>query len=316
MFSTEHVSQLVGKLFSHFIPITYDFGELCFQVWLLTRICVVSNYACDPNSPHLCTSRPHSGSIAVRDGVTCPDNMVAIITSTALTAEAMRILLIQSNTPTDTPTSSPTATPTSSPTATSTSFSETTSRPRDSFGRGDKIAIGVAVPLGIFLLGAILFYFLRRRKRLQVQPLDQEVLAAGGASDSDPALKAELQGSSGIAISGSTGAMFEKAELDNTQRGIATTISELAADLPKDNIQELHGNSSTPKIITNGTIPVSEPQNLISHDIDKECQQNPVQLSVDPNPGSAVAGLWDWSNFHTLGEPNESARSSMTGVHK
>ncbi|KAL7954768.1 hypothetical protein V8C34DRAFT_293398 [Trichoderma compactum] len=126
----------------------------------------------------------------------------------------MKILLIQSNTPI------------------STSPTRETQLPVERFGKGVKIAVGVVVPIVVFLIGVALVYFLRRRK-LQSTP-DQEVSA--GRDGSGTALKAELQGSTGIAIHGPKGTTFEKPELGATE-----TVAELSAG---NVIQELHGNSS------------------------------------------------------------------------
>lgn len=259
----------------------------------------ISNYACDTGSPHICTSRPHAGDIiAVTDGISCYGAMITqSIPSTASTAQAMKILLIQSSTPT-----------------TSDSPVEATQRPTDTIGKGSKIAIGVVVPVAVFLIGTALFYLLRRRKRRHVHSTpDAEVLATRDGSNSAP--KAELQGSTGAAIYGQKGTVFEKPELDNTQLGTTTTVSELAATMPGNEIQELHGNISGANL-NNAAMPSSELQTPTSDDIAREAQQTLAKHSIDQDPGSAVTGLWDWSNFNTLGEPDESTRNSITGIRK
>lgn len=53
------------------------------------------------------------------------------------------------------------------------------------------------------------------------------------------ALKAELQGSSGIALSGPNGTAFEKSQLDGT------AVSELAADI---HLAELEGGNIRPQL--------------------------------------------------------------------
>ncbi|KAM0261399.1 hypothetical protein ACHAQJ_002252 [Trichoderma viride] len=256
--------------------------------------CCPSNYVCDQNSPHICTSQPPSGDIiGVKNGISCSSGTASAQSSTALTAEAIRILLVKS--------------------ATSNAIAKETSSPKKSSGKGEQIAIGVAVPIAILLISAAVFYFVKRRKRLRKQTSDQEVLAGGG--DSDSGLKAELPGSFATAISGPKGAAFQKPELDNMQLSV-TPMPELPGNLPGDVIQELHGNSSTPRL-NDATIPASEPQNSISHDIAGEHQQKPVDDALDQDPSSkAVPGLWDWSNFDTLGETNQSPRNSTTDIRR
>lgn len=197
----------------------------------------------------------------------------------------MKILLIQSNTPT------------------STSPTRETQLPSERFSKGAKIAVGVVVPVVVFLIGVALVYFLRRKK-LQSTP-DQEVSAGGDGSDT--ALKAELQGSTGIATHGPKGATFEKPELGATE-----TIAELSAGSP---IQELHSNSSVANL--HGPI-VSGPElQLPIGDVAAgETKQQLAKHSSKQDPEITATGLWDWSNFNTLGEPDESVRTSITGTRK
>ncbi|KAL7914053.1 hypothetical protein GGI35DRAFT_233166 [Trichoderma velutinum] len=250
--------------------------------------CCPSNYACDSNSPHICTSQPHAGDIiAITDGISCGGGAETTesIPSTALTAQAMRILLIQSNTPT------------------STSPTRETQLPSEKFGKGAKIAVGVVIPLVVFLIGIALVYFLRRKKLRSAS--DQEVSAGG--DDSGTALKAELQGSTGNAIRGPKGTTFEKPEL-----GVTGTVAELPAGSA---IQELHGNSSVANL-HGPTISNPELQAPIGDGIVKTTEQKLGERSSKQDPESAGTGLWDWSNFNTLGEPDESSRTSITGTHK
>ncbi|UKZ57482.1 hypothetical protein TrVGV298_011339 [Trichoderma virens] len=254
--------------------------------------CCPSNYACDSNSPHICTSRPHAGDImAITDGISCDGaDITSSIPSTALTAQAMRILLIQSNTPT------------------STSPAKETFPSQDKFGKGAKIAVGIVVPLVVFLIGVALVYLLRRKK-LQSAP-DQEESA--GRDDSDTALKAELHGSTGIAIRGLKGTAFEKPELGDTRLGITATVAELSAG---NEIQELHGNSSVANL-NSATVPSSELQAPIKDDIARGFEQNLAKPSSNQDSERAATGLWDWSNFNTLGAPDDSARNSITDMRK
>ncbi|KAL6699684.1 hypothetical protein J3F84DRAFT_361491 [Trichoderma pleuroticola] len=250
--------------------------------------CCPSNYACDSNSPHICTSQPHAGDIiAITDGISCGGGAETTksIPSTALTAQAMKILLLQSNTPT------------------ATSPTRETQPPGERFGKGAKIAVGVVVPIVVFLIGVALVYLLRRKKLQSTS--DQEVSAGG--DDSDTAVKAELQGSTGITIRGPKGTTFEKPELGATE-----TVAELSAG---NEIQELHGNSSVAN--SHGPI-VSDPelQLAIGDAVVGETEQKLAERSSKQDPESVATGLWDWSNFNTLGEPDESARTSITGTRK
>ncbi|KAL7948765.1 hypothetical protein V8C42DRAFT_229220 [Trichoderma barbatum] len=86
---------------------TYSVANAENAIWSIlnenkTAIGCPSNYACDPSSPCICTSRPHAGDIiAVTDGVSCDGAVTTSSTpTTALTAPAMKIILIQSSTPT------------------------------------------------------------------------------------------------------------------------------------------------------------------------------------------------------------------------
>ncbi|KAL5093384.1 hypothetical protein Trisim1_011188 [Trichoderma cf. simile WF8] len=250
--------------------------------------CCPSNYACDSNSPHICTSQPHAGDIiAITDGISCGGGAgtTKSIPSTALTAQAMKILLIQSSTPTSTP-----------PT-------RETQLPSERFSKGAKIAVGVVVPIVVFLIGVALVYFLRRKK-LQSTP-DQEVSAGGDSSDT--ALKAELQGSTGIVTHGPKGATFEKPEL-----GATGTVAELSAGSA---IQELHGNSSVANL-HGPIVPDPELQLPVGDIAAGEAKQQLGEHSSKQDPESTTTGLWDWSNFNTLGEPDESVRTSITGTRK
>jgi hypothetical protein len=200
----------------------------------------------------------------------------------------------------------------SAPTTASSSIPKATSTPKESSGKGEKIAIGIAVPLAFLLIGAAVFYFVRHRKRLRRQTVDQEISA--GEENSDSVLKPELPGSPAAALSGPNDAAFQKPELDNMQLSITSMLLELPADLSSDKIQELHGHSSTIEL-GDASTPSSEPQHSISHDTAREGQQK--HGSFDHYTGdAAVPGLWDWSNFNTLGEPNESPRNSTTHIRK
>lgn len=256
----------------------------------------VSNYACDPNSPHLCISTPPPGDIiAVTDGISCSSGTAASASPTALSAEAIRILLVKS----------------SDPTAASDGTSTNDLSSKKSFGNGAKIAIGIVIPVVALLIGAAALYFLRRRKRLQKQTSDQEVLSEGDRSDLG--LKAELPGSIAAAISGSKGVVYQKPELDKT---VIAILPELATDPPRDEIQELHGNTLTVKP-TDAIAPASKPHDLIGHSVVREDEQNPVGTLSGTNLGNpSELGLWNWSNFDTQIGSNESYEHRATNGHQ
>lgn len=201
---------------------------------------------------------------------------------TALSAEAIRILSVNSSAAPD-------------------SSSANDSSSKKSSGYGAKIAIGVVIPVVVLLIGAAALCFLRRRKRLQKQTTDQEVLSGGNSSDPD--LKVELPGSIAAAISEPKGIAYQKPELDNT---IITSLSELAADPPRDEIQELHGNSLTVKP-TDATV---------SHSVVREDQQILVGTLSITNPGNtSELGLWNWSNFDPLSGSNEASDRPAISRH-
>lgn len=251
----------------------------------------LSNYACDPNSPHLCISTPHLGDIIqVTNGISCSSGTAASQSSTALTAEALRIQL---NDPTSSLSSSWTNNPSSGKAS----------------NNGEKIAIGVAVPLTVILLGTVAFDLLRRRKRLRKQISDQEVLTEGGNSGSGQ--KAELPGSTAAAISGPKGIAYQKPELDNMA---VTILPELAGDPPCDTIQELHGNSIT-VTPTDTTTPASKPRGPVSHSTVGEDQQNSVgALSSMDLSSTSELGLWNRNNFDTLSGSNKSSEHPATNA--
>ncbi|EHK44903.1 uncharacterized protein TrAtP1_003075 [Trichoderma atroviride] len=260
--------------------------------------CCPSNYACDPNSPHLCISTPHLGDIiALTNEVSCSSGATASQNPTALTAEAIRILLVRSSDPTSSLSSSSTNNPS----------------PGKAPQNGEKIAIGVAVPLAVIPIGAVVFYLLRRRRRLRKQVSDQEGLAEGDNSGSGQ--KAELPGSISGAISGPKGVAYQKPELDNMA---ITILPELAGDPPCDTIQELHGNSITvTPTATTTTTTVSKPHGPVSDSaIGEDGQNNPIGALSGADPGStSELGLWNWNNSDTLSGTNESSEHPAADGH-
>lgn len=207
----------------------------------------------------------------------------------------MRILLVKSSDPTSSLTGSSTNSPS----------------PDKGSGNGERIAIGVAVPLAVLLIGAVAFYFLRRRKGLRKQTSDQEVLAEGDNSGSGQ--KAELPGSIAAAISGPKGVAYQKPELDNM---VVTIVPELAGDPPCDEIQELHGNSIT-VTPTDTTTLASKLQGPINHSVVGEDQQNLVGALSGTDPGNtSELGLWNWNNFDALSGSNGSSEHAATDGHQ
>ncbi|KAK1246544.1 LOW QUALITY PROTEIN: hypothetical protein MKX08_000346 [Trichoderma sp. CBMAI-0020] len=246
--------------------------------------CCPSNYACDPNSPHLCISTPQSGDIiALTSGVSCSSGMTASQNPTALTAEAMRILLVRSSDPTSSLNSSSTNNPSSGKAS----------------RNGESIAIGVAVSLAIITICAVAFYFLRRKDYGNRYPIKK---FSSKETTQNSGQKAELPGSISGAISGPKGVALQKPEFDNMA---ITILPELAGDPRWDTIQELHGNSIT-VTPTATTTPVSEPQGPVSHSIVGEDQHSPTGALSGADPGStSELGLWNRNNFDTLGGSNE-----------
>lgn len=232
--------------------------------------------------------------IAITSGVSCSSGITASQTPTALTAEAIRILLVRSSDPPSSVSSSSTNNPS----------------PGKASQIGETIAIGVAVPLVVILIGAVAFYFLRRRKRLRKHISDREGLAEG--DDSGSGQKAELPGSIAGAILGPKGVAFQKPELDNMA---VTILPELAGDPHCDTVQELHGNSIT-VTPTDTTTPVSKPPGPVSHSIVGEDQQSPIGALSGADPGStSELGLWNWNNFDTLSGSNESSEHPAADGH-
>ncbi|PNP43966.1 hypothetical protein TGAMA5MH_04251 [Trichoderma gamsii] len=211
--------------------------------------------------------------------------------SIALTAEALRILLVKSSDTTSSLSSSSTNNPSSGKAS----------------HNGEEIVIGVAVPLAVILIGTVAFYLLRRKKRLRKRISDQEVLAEGGNSGSGQ--KAELPGSIAAAISRPKGVAYQKPELDNMA---VTILPELAGGPPCDTIQELHGSSIT-TTPSDTTTPASKPQGLVTHSA-AEDQQTPVGAlsSIDLSSASEL-GLWNWNNFDTL---KGSSEHPATNAHQ
>ncbi|KAL6825717.1 hypothetical protein J3E69DRAFT_275173 [Trichoderma sp. SZMC 28015] len=191
--------------------------------------CCPSNYACDSNFPHICTSQPHAGSvIKVTDGISC-DGAGAMTMdwslSTALTAQAMKILLIQSSTPTSASPSGETQSTKETQFPKETQPPKETQLPKDRFGKGAKIAVGLIVPIVVFLIAVALIFLLRRRRRRQLNP-DREI--AAGKDDSNTEVKAKVQGSTSTSILRPNGTTFEKPRLDDRQFGIPATPAELS----------------------------------------------------------------------------------------
>lgn len=100
------------------------------------------------------------------------------------------------------------------------------------FSTEAKIAIGVVVPVVVFLAAALIWSLIRRKRasRASNSQTREERPGFGDGAGSGQAIKSELEGSPIASITGPEGVAFEKAEMDSgfrSRHAVSSIVGEL-----------------------------------------------------------------------------------------